>query len=169
MMKLATVLPTKMVQRKFSGFSRKPCNTCAERRPARICCRMRNRLNANTPASMPDNRNDSARQRAKSDQIRMLIFTGHSLNETPNYKHQTPKKHQAPSSKESLRLKLELGVWSFSGAWFLVFGAFYRHLTFTSFTASTTSSRTLLSSVACAVSLRPRQAAESPGFGTTSS
>ena len=35
MRKLATVLPTRMVQRKFSGFSRYSCSTLAEGRPAR--------------------------------------------------------------------------------------------------------------------------------------
>jgi hypothetical protein len=55
------------------------------------------------------------------------------MAKTPNTKHQAPEKHQAPNTKAnhrggfgawSLELLcfLELGVWSFSGVWCLVFG-----------------------------------------------
>jgi hypothetical protein len=43
-------------------------------------------------------------------------------NETPNTKHQTPEKHQTPNTKAKRTRRLELGVWSFSGVWCLVFG-----------------------------------------------
>src|ERR1051325_11038390 len=50
---------------------------------------------------------------------------------TPNIKHQTPEKHQAPSSNplrlatadgEGRELGLVFGAWCFSGVWCLVFG-----------------------------------------------
>ena len=67
MRKLASVLPTRIVQRKFSGFSRKPWSSLAEGWPARASRRTRSRLSANTPASMPDSRNDSARHAARNE------------------------------------------------------------------------------------------------------
>jgi hypothetical protein len=43
----------------------------------------------------------------------------------PNSKHQHPENNQAPSFKRSgVRLLLDVEVWSFSGAWMLVLGAF---------------------------------------------
>src|SRR4051812_15051631 len=74
--KFETVFPTRMVHKKFSGFSRYPCKTSAERLPARICCLTRKRLNANTPASMPEHRNDNVRQAPKTDQIKTSKDTG---------------------------------------------------------------------------------------------
>src|SRR5437879_727155 len=48
---------------------------------------------------------------------------GVSGRETPNTKHQTPKKFQAPNPKRrSDTVRLELEIWSCSGVWSLVFG-----------------------------------------------
>src|SRR2546422_3039345 len=45
----------------------------------------------------------------------------------PNPKHQAPEKSQTSNSKTCRRLAaLELGSWSFSGVWSLVFGVFIR-------------------------------------------
>src|SRR5258706_13224189 len=106
MRKLATVLPTRMVHKKFSGCSRYLWRTLAERRPARICCRMRNRLKANTPASIPDKTKDTARQAMNVSQIRtwlfILSFNGlhKQLPHPPLIAHlraefQAPKKHRS--------------------------------------------------------------------------
>ena len=57
---LATVLPTRIVHKKFSGFSRYSCNNLADGSPALACCRIRKRLKAKSPASMPDKKNDKA-------------------------------------------------------------------------------------------------------------
>src|ERR1043166_1297326 len=49
------------------------------------------------------------------------------MGKAPNPKLQTPKKSQAPNSKSQKPgappRRLELGIWSFSGAWSLGFGA----------------------------------------------
>jgi hypothetical protein len=42
---------------------------------------------------------------------------------TPISKPQPPEKFQVPNFKSYARAKLELGPWSFSGAWMLVLGA----------------------------------------------
>jgi hypothetical protein len=43
----------------------------------------------------------------------------------PNSKLQVPEKHQTLSSKaELIARRLDVGAWSFSGAWMLVLGAF---------------------------------------------
>src|ERR1051325_7210541 len=69
MTKFASVFPTRMVHRNVSGFSRYLCSTAADCLPARICCRIRNRLKANTPASMPESTKDKTRHNAKNAQI----------------------------------------------------------------------------------------------------
>ena len=74
MRKLASVLPTRIVHMNFSGFSRKPWSSFAEGLPARASLRTRNRFSANTPASMPDSKNDGPRHAAKTSQMRMLVF-----------------------------------------------------------------------------------------------
>ncbi|PWU11502.1 MAG: hypothetical protein C5B50_23240 [Verrucomicrobia bacterium] len=43
------------------------------------------------------------------------------FSQTPNTKHQTPEKHQAPNSNSRPQL-LKVGDWSFFGVWCLVFG-----------------------------------------------
>ena len=50
-----------------------------------------------------------------------------SLLETPNTKHQTPKKFQPPNSKGRLRPCFEFGDWRFFGVWCLVFGVFFSY------------------------------------------
>src|SRR5579859_6446214 len=72
---LATVLPTRIVHRKFSGFSRYSSKTPAERRPARVCCRMRSRLKAKTPASMPDMMKDNIKEKNRASQKIELVAT----------------------------------------------------------------------------------------------
>ena len=69
MRKLARVLPTRMVHKNRSGFSRKPCSSFAEGLPARASCRTRSRFKANTPASMPDNKNEAPRHTTKTSQL----------------------------------------------------------------------------------------------------
>ncbi len=69
MTKLTTVLPTRMVQRKSSGFSRKPCNTAARRSPLRIRWRMRKRFIASTPVSIPEKRKESATQNSAASKM----------------------------------------------------------------------------------------------------
>ena len=73
MRKFASVLPTRIVHMNLSGFSRNPWSNFAEGRPARAICRMRNRFNANTPASMPDSKNDSIRQTASATQLMIFV------------------------------------------------------------------------------------------------
>src|SRR5438128_4384943 len=74
MKKFATVFPTRIVHRKFSGFSKYSCSTLAARRPARSCRRIRNRLRAKTPASIPERRKDNARHAVKSTQTKVPVF-----------------------------------------------------------------------------------------------
>src|SRR5258707_2929065 len=76
MVTLATVFPIRIVQRKFSRFSKYSWSAWARRLPVRACWRMRSRLNVNTPASMPDIRNDTPRQTPKTNVSRpgMLLF-----------------------------------------------------------------------------------------------
>ena len=63
MKKLASVLPTRIVHRKFSGFSRNSCSNLADGRPARAFAGGCAAGSAQTrPPPCPDNRNDSARQ-----------------------------------------------------------------------------------------------------------
>jgi hypothetical protein len=72
--RLASVFPTKMVHRKFSGLSRYPCNVAARAFPSRIQWRMRSRLSANTPASMPERKklNPVAIAKANSQRVFMV-------------------------------------------------------------------------------------------------
>ncbi len=62
MKKLASVLPTRMVQRKRSGLSKKRFNILAEFLPERARRRIRNRFKAKTPASIPERRKETSRQ-----------------------------------------------------------------------------------------------------------
>ena len=78
--KFARVLPTRIVHRKFSGRSRKPCSNLADGLPARASRRTRSRFNANTPASMPDSRNDAHKHSARNIQVGMLVFIGRTGN-----------------------------------------------------------------------------------------
>src|SRR2546425_11570629 len=56
--------------------------------------------------------------------LRCVIYDWRT-GETPNPKHQAPKKSQAPNPKwRSDAAGLELGIWSFIDAWILVFGVF---------------------------------------------
>src|SRR5471032_2091120 len=79
--KLASVLPTKIVHRNFSGFSRKPFSNFADGLPARASRRTRSRFSANTPASMPDSKNDSSRHRIRTSQLKIPVsISFHSLH-----------------------------------------------------------------------------------------
>jgi hypothetical protein len=49
-------------------------------------------------------------------------------DKAPNSKYQAPEKFQAPNTQN-----WSFEVWSFSGAWSLVFGAFERYLEFGAF------------------------------------
>src|SRR5271170_2795359 len=71
--KLARVLPTRIVHRNFSGFSRKPFSSFADGLPARATRRTRSRFSANTPASMPDSKNDSSRHNPSPTQLKMFV------------------------------------------------------------------------------------------------
>src|SRR6266576_3210744 len=105
--KLASVLPTTMVQRKFSGFSRKPWSTFADGRPARICWRMRNRLNAKTPASMPEKKNDASRQVATKNRVSRLA----SIGGNGNIQHPTPNNELPTSRRPVPHWMLDVGCW----------------------------------------------------------
>src|SRR6266576_2729382 len=125
MRKFATVLPTRIVHKKFSGFSKKSCSTLAERRPARICWRTRNRLSAKTPASMPESRKESARQKLKSSQISELApMWNEARIKIPNPKLQIPNKLQIPTPKlvSGWGGVLELRIWDLELYWDLRFG-----------------------------------------------
>src|SRR5205823_12265109 len=55
----------------------------------------------------------------------MILVLENVHEKTPNPKHQTPEKSQAPNPKfRSGAVVLELEIWSFSGVWSLVFGVF---------------------------------------------
>src|ERR1043166_307994 len=137
MRKFATVLPTRIVQRKSSGASRKLCRTFAERRPARICCRMRNRLRANTPASMPERMNERIRQRLNRNQINGAEFIRRRCAklQAPTSKLQTNSKRQAPKpgSGDNRDWNWELGAFLVLGCWWLVLSSqrFHQHLSYT--------------------------------------
>ena len=73
MKKFASVLPTRIVHKNFSGFSRKPFSILADFLPARASRRTRSRFSANTPASMPDSRNDAPRQSASATRLRVFV------------------------------------------------------------------------------------------------
>src|ERR1051325_3691447 len=102
MKKFATVFPTKMVQRKFSEFSRYPCSTRAEARPARICWRIRIRLSANTPASMPDKTNDTARQKPNKTQMGSAVVMIGAM-QLPHAKNAKDAKKNEKQLLQSLR------------------------------------------------------------------
>src|SRR5437764_3010361 len=56
--------------------------------------------------------------------VTWLIFQTHRSAEAPSTKHQAPKKFQAPKTKQTgTNVALKFGIWSFSGAWSLGFGA----------------------------------------------
>ena len=69
MKKFASVLPTRMVHRKRSGFSRKRFRSFADFTPERASRRTRRRFSANTPASMPESRKDAPKQSADGQKI----------------------------------------------------------------------------------------------------
>ncbi len=71
--KFASVLPTRIVHRNFSGFSRKPFSILADGLPARASRRTRSRFSANTPASMPDSKNDRSRHKIRTSQLRIPV------------------------------------------------------------------------------------------------
>src|SRR5271166_2647692 len=79
--KFASVLPTRIVHRKRSGFSRKPWSSFAERLPVRASRRTRSRFSANTPASMPESKNESSRHEPSTTQESQLYRFGSILFE----------------------------------------------------------------------------------------
>src|SRR5277367_4944589 len=73
MTKFASVLPTRIVHRNLSGFSRKPLSSFADGLPARASRRTRSRFSANTPASMPESKNESSRHKPSPTQLKMFV------------------------------------------------------------------------------------------------
>src|ERR1041384_3424777 len=67
------MFPTKIVQRKFSGCSKYPCNVAARGFPARRCWRMRMGLSASTPASIPESREEIPRPARKMSRSEICI------------------------------------------------------------------------------------------------